>query len=108
MPSHSYDVLIRLAPEVPAAMVERAALWTRDSVPSTAAPAASVILLRDGQPVYHYGVADGMKSSECNGGYQPAGWKARDGRLWFPTQRVLPWLIRAGSTLWLRRSPSNL
>jgi PAS domain S-box-containing protein len=35
----------------------------------------------------HYGVADGMKSSECNGGYQPAGWKARDGRLWFPTQK---------------------
>ena len=49
MPSHSYDVLSRLAPEVPAAMVERAGRWTRDSVPSTAAPAASVILLRDGQ-----------------------------------------------------------
>ncbi len=32
-----------------------------------------------------YGVADGMKSSECNGGGQPAGWKTRDGRLWFPT-----------------------
>jgi 8-oxo-dGTP pyrophosphatase MutT (NUDIX family) len=49
MPSHSYDVLIRLAPEVPAAMVERAARWTRDSVPSIAVPAASVILLRDGE-----------------------------------------------------------
>ncbi len=35
----------------------------------------------------HYDVADGMRSSECNGGHQPAGWKARDGRLWFPTQR---------------------
>ena len=32
-----------------------------------------------------YGVADGMKTSECNGGGQPAGWKSRDGRLWFPT-----------------------
>jgi PAS domain S-box-containing protein len=32
-----------------------------------------------------YGVADGMKSSECNGGGQPAGWKTRDGKLWFPT-----------------------
>lgn len=29
--------------------------------------------------------ADGMKSSECNGGSQPAGWRSRDGRLWFPT-----------------------
>jgi hypothetical protein len=32
-----------------------------------------------------YGTADGMRSRECNGGFQPAGWKARDGKLWFPT-----------------------
>ncbi len=32
-----------------------------------------------------YGVGDGMKSAECNGSTQPAGWRARDGRLWFPT-----------------------
>ncbi len=36
-----------------------------------------------------YGVADGMKSSEGNGGNQPAGWKARDGKLWFATIRGL-------------------
>src|SRR5262249_29074468 len=34
-----------------------------------------------------YGTADGMKSNECSGVAQPAGWKARDGRLWFPTTR---------------------
>jgi signal transduction histidine kinase/ligand-binding sensor domain-containing protein len=34
-----------------------------------------------------YGRADGMRSAECNGAHQPAGWKARDGRLWFPTIR---------------------
>lgn len=34
-----------------------------------------------------YDKADGMKSRECNGGFQPAGWKARDGRLWFPTMK---------------------
>jgi ligand-binding sensor domain-containing protein/two-component sensor histidine kinase len=32
-----------------------------------------------------YGTADGMKSRECNGGFQPAGWQTSDGRLWFPT-----------------------
>jgi 8-oxo-dGTP pyrophosphatase MutT (NUDIX family) len=48
MPTHSYDVLIRLAPEVPASMLKRAAQWTRDSVPSLPAAAASVILMRDG------------------------------------------------------------
>ena len=34
-----------------------------------------------------YGTVDGMRSSECNGNAQPAGWKARDGSLWFPTTR---------------------
>ena len=34
-----------------------------------------------------YGVEDGMKSAEGNGGQQPAGWKARDGSLWFTTTR---------------------
>lgn len=34
----------------------------------------------------HYGKADGFLNTECNGGTQPAGFKARDGRLWFPTQ----------------------
>lgn len=29
--------------------------------------------------------ADGMASAECNGGTQPAGWRTRDGRLWFAT-----------------------
>ncbi len=31
------------------------------------------------------GTADGLKRAETNGEKQPAGWKARDGRLWFPT-----------------------
>jgi hypothetical protein len=47
MPLHSYDVLLRLPARVPAGMVERAVLWTPDSVPRPPAPAASVILLRD-------------------------------------------------------------
>src|SRR5437763_16855086 len=34
-----------------------------------------------------FDTADGMESSETNGEGQPAGWKARDGRLWFPTTR---------------------
>lgn len=38
-----------------------------------------------GIPSRSFGVADGMKNTECNGGTQPAGIKARDGKLWFPT-----------------------
>ena len=33
-----------------------------------------------------YTTADGLRSSEANGGVQPAGMRDRDGRLWFPTQ----------------------
>jgi len=32
-----------------------------------------------------YGKDDGMKSDECIGGYQGAGCKTKDGKLWFPT-----------------------
>ena len=34
-----------------------------------------------------YGTEDGMRSEECNGLGAPAGLRARDGRLWFPTIR---------------------
>jgi len=34
-----------------------------------------------------FGVPEGMKSIECNGGFQPAGWRTRDGRLCFPTMK---------------------
>ena len=34
-----------------------------------------------------YGTEDGMKSRECNGAFQPAGWRGKDGRLYFPTMQ---------------------
>ena len=34
-----------------------------------------------------FGKADGMKGSDTTSGAQPSGWRARDGRLWFPTNR---------------------
>jgi signal transduction histidine kinase/ActR/RegA family two-component response regulator len=32
-----------------------------------------------------YGIAEGMASPECDGGFQPSAWKTRDGKLWFAT-----------------------
>ena len=32
-----------------------------------------------------YGRSDGLPALECSGGYQPAEWRGRDGRLWFTT-----------------------
>jgi signal transduction histidine kinase/ligand-binding sensor domain-containing protein len=41
-----------------------------------------------------YGRLDGLPTLECSGSYQPACWRARDGRLWFSTVKgavsVLP------------------
>lgn len=34
-----------------------------------------------------FGKADGLVSIQCNGVAKPAGWKSKDGRLWFPTIR---------------------
>jgi ligand-binding sensor domain-containing protein/signal transduction histidine kinase len=34
-----------------------------------------------------YGTGDGMKIAECNGGFEPAGWRRKDGRLYFPTMQ---------------------
>src|SRR6185437_5376496 len=36
-----------------------------------------------------YGKSDGMESIMCNAVGQPAVWKSRDGRLWFPTTKGL-------------------
>ena len=34
-----------------------------------------------------YTKADGLRSYEMNGGFQPAGWKGKDGVMWFPTMK---------------------
>jgi ligand-binding sensor domain-containing protein len=36
-----------------------------------------------------YSEADGMRDRECNGAQDPAGWRTRDGRLWFPTKGLI-------------------
>src|ERR1700722_8709758 len=36
-----------------------------------------------------YGKSDGMPALECPGGFQPAGCRTHDGRLWFPTIKGL-------------------
>jgi signal transduction histidine kinase/streptogramin lyase len=36
-----------------------------------------------------YGKSDGLPALECAGGFQPAGCKTHDGRLWFPTVKGL-------------------
>ena len=43
-----------------------------------------------------YGKEDGMRSRECNGSSQPAGWKSSDGRLWFPTIKGVVTAIPVG------------
>jgi ligand-binding sensor domain-containing protein/signal transduction histidine kinase len=36
-----------------------------------------------------YGTSEGLRNKECNGGFQPAGWRTTDGRLLFPTMKGL-------------------
>ena len=55
--------------------------------------------LHQDQPLHwlRFDRSDGLPTRECIGGYQPAGWRGDDGRLWFPTGngvvRVRPDLV---------------
>ncbi len=63
-------------------------LWMSGNKGIYRARLAELNAVADGQATrvhsYGYGSADGMISRECNGA-TPAGWKMRDGTLWFPT-----------------------
>ena len=37
----------------------------------------------------NYGINDGMKTDECNGGIQPSGWRSNNGKMYFPTTEGL-------------------
>jgi ligand-binding sensor domain-containing protein len=58
--------------------------------------------VRDTVVCQTYGKAEGMKSTECNGSTQPAGYRHSNGSLWFPTLKgavvVDPGRIRERST----------
>jgi ligand-binding sensor domain-containing protein/signal transduction histidine kinase len=43
-------------------------------------------------PVVTYGVADGMRISECSSGGHPSAWRMHDGTLWFATLRGVSWI----------------
>jgi ligand-binding sensor domain-containing protein/signal transduction histidine kinase len=44
---------------------------------------------RNGVECMAFGKSDGLPALECPGGFQPAGCRASDGRLWFPTIKGL-------------------
>ncbi|HMY73082.1 MAG TPA: two-component regulator propeller domain-containing protein [Blastocatellia bacterium] len=52
--------------------------------------------------VLRYGISDGLRTNECNGGSQPSGWKTRDGRLLITT---IKGLVSIGSGLTVRNLP---
>ncbi len=66
---------------------ERGRLWLSSNRGILMVSRAALGALAAGAPLPArlFGVADGMRSAECNGGGQPSAWRAHDGRLWFPT-----------------------
>ena len=63
---------------------------------STAQLAELVAGVRAKLDTTQYGRAEGMATVQCNGASQPAGWRARDGRLLFPTARGVAVVDPAG------------
>lgn len=56
-------------------------------------------------PVVTYGINDGMPTLECSEGFQPAGGRTTDGRLWFPTAKGLVVVDPAGVSINRRPPP---
>ncbi len=52
-----------------------------------------------------YARGDGLRSHQCNGASQPAGWRARDGRLLIPTNRGLSIIDPARLTVNVKPPP---
>ncbi len=52
-----------------------------------------------------FGMADGLRSDKCNGSSQPAGIRARDGKLWIPTLKGVA-IIDPTKILQSKRPPS--
>lgn len=40
-------------------------------------------------PIRTFGKADGLPTKECSSGSQPAAWRSRSGKMWFPTTKGL-------------------
>ncbi len=64
-------------------------LWMSSHAGIVRVDKAALHAFADGQaksvPCVAYGKHDGLPTVECSGNYQPAGWRGRDGRLWFAT-----------------------
>lgn len=70
---------------------EQARFWISSNVGIYRVDRAALDAVAEGRermtPAVLYGRDDGMASQEANGLGQPSGLRARDGRIWFPTQR---------------------
>jgi signal transduction histidine kinase/ligand-binding sensor domain-containing protein len=64
-------------------------LWMSSNRGLYVASRKDLLAFADGRipriPSVGYGKSDGLRANQCNGTSQPAGWKSRDGHLWFPT-----------------------
>jgi signal transduction histidine kinase len=72
-------------------------------------PLAQLNAIADGHAagagVEAFGVADGMKISECSSGGRPAGWRMQDGSLWFATLKGVA-VVRPGLGFASRTAPA--
>ena len=79
-----------LPTEIYSVLQDQAAnLWMGTAKGVYRVPLAGLNAFADGHSamaaVEAFGVADGMKISECSSGGRPAGWRMQDGSLWFAT-----------------------
>ena len=55
----------------------------------------------------HFQEDDGLKTSVCTGGFQPAGWKSKNGMIWFPTIKGIA-AVDFGKTIFSVQEPVGI
>jgi signal transduction histidine kinase/streptogramin lyase len=82
---------------------ERGRLWFSTGLGLIRMAKADLNAFADGRenrvPFVAYGMFDGLPTVDFSGGVQPAGWHARDGRLWFTTSKGLISFLPAAVTV---------
>jgi ligand-binding sensor domain-containing protein/signal transduction histidine kinase len=67
-------------------------LWLCTNVAVLAVDRSAIAAGVDAVPAQTFDSDHGMRSRQCNGASQPAGWQDDQGRLWFPTADGVSWV----------------
>jgi AraC-like DNA-binding protein len=80
-------------------------IWLSTDSGIYALPKSRFIHNNPGKDWFLFQEDDGLKTAVCSGGSQPAGWRSRQGKLWFPTVKGIVVMDPGHSIYRIKRPP---